>query len=118
MAFQAGRFSAGLMAGDSVSTSIFVLLFPKPKSPEERVSVIAHAATRGQLCQLFGIASSKNHVVGFEGVSQSVDHVRNVALPFFLTVLFQSAHSDVILVSSFPIGEVAEFHGLDGAFHN
>src|SRR5215469_17200521 len=106
------------MAGDSMIASIYVLLFPKSKSSQERVGVIACAATRRQLFQFFGVASSKNHVVGFEGVGQSGFHVRDVVLPFFLTELCQCARSDVILVSPLPIGQMAHFHEFDEAINN
>ena len=65
------------MTGDSVSTSIFVLPFPEPKSAQEGIGVIAHTATGRQLFQFFGIPSSKNNVIGFEGAAQSGHHIRD-----------------------------------------
>src|SRR5262245_24145930 len=98
----------GLMAPGSASTSILLLLIPKPKSTQERVGVVAHAATGRRLVQFLDVASPKDHFIGFQGGVEAGHHIRNMTTPFSFAVFLQSPHSDVILVGSLLVREMAQ----------
>src|SRR6266567_5496554 len=94
------------------------LVFPEAKSANERIGFVASAATRGKLFQVVDVATAEHDILGLEGCDQARDHVRDILAPFLLAVPVQSATADIVLVGCFPVGKVAQLHGLDNAAHN
>src|SRR6266567_4072073 len=91
------------------------LVFPEAKSADERIGFVASAATRGKLLQVVDVATPEHHIFWLEGSDQARDHVCDILAPFPLAVPLQSATADIVLVGCFPVGQMAQLHGLDDA---
>lgn len=92
-----------------------VRVCPATKPANERVGVVTFAATQRERTQFAGVAAPEHDLLGLEGGDQARDHVSDMSPPFLLTVSFQSATADIVLVGSFPVRKVTQFHGLDNA---
>jgi hypothetical protein len=91
-----------------------VRVCPETKPANERVGVVTFAATRRERTQFAGVGAPEHDLL-LEGGDQARDHVSDMSPPFLLTVSFQSATADIVLVGSFPVRKVTRFHGLDNA---
>jgi hypothetical protein len=59
-------------------------LFPKSKSAEKSVVVVARSACVRQLLQFLGIAAPDHDLVGFKRGDQPLDHIVNMVTPALL----------------------------------
>src|ERR1700716_2758833 len=93
-------------------------VMPEAKSTNERIGLVAFAATRWKPLQLADVATAQHHVLGLEGGDQARDHVRDIVAPFLFAVALESATADIILKGCFPVRKVAQIHRRDDAIHN
>src|SRR5262249_23229366 len=96
----------------ATSKSLSTPFAPKPKSSDERIGVVAWAATGRHSFQVFHIAASKNHVIRFDGSDETGNDIAYIATPLFCAVPLKSPHPDIVLEDAFPVRKMAEFHGL------
>ena len=80
------RFFPALMAAlFSGSGGIAPARFlPQAKSSYEGIGVVARSAPWRELLQFLDVASSQNHVLGFQSGHEAGYHVRHVLPPFLL----------------------------------
>src|SRR5215510_1492535 len=90
------------------------IFLPETKPAEKCIIVVAGARAFRQFFEFLDIASSKNDIVRFEGGDQAGHSLNNFAAPFLGAVLFQCAHSDIILKGFLSVGKMAHFQ----RFHN
>src|SRR4030095_1398066 len=86
---------------------------PQAKPSPERIRVVTHATTLGQLFQFSYVAAAKNHVVRFEGGDQAAHNVRYMTPPFLFSSLLQASFPYVIFIGSLLVREVGQFHRLE-----
>src|SRR5277367_2537467 len=91
---------------------------PEAKPSEKRVGIIARAAAGWKDFQSFDISTTKHHLVGLDGRSQSLNDIDHITPPFRFAVLFQSTNADVILESGILVRQVAQLHWLHQATHD
>src|SRR4029450_9827074 len=90
-------------------------LFPKAKPSPECVGVFACAAVQRQVLKLFHVAATKNHLFWTKPIYQDLDHIGDQTPPFLFAIFLQSANADVVLIASFLVRKVSQFHCMDGA---
>src|SRR5215510_217308 len=103
-------FTSGFLRPGSASGC---RLSPEARAAQKSIGVVALAATLGQLLQFFYIASAENDIVGFEGGDPALNHACDMAPPFLFSPFFQAALADVILIGSFLVWKMGQFHRLD-----
>src|SRR5439155_15380271 len=91
---------------------------PNSESSNKCIGVVADTAACRQLFQFFHVASAEHHFVRFDRSDQALDHVSDVASPFFLPMLLEAANPDVVLEGGLLVRQVAQLHRLDNAIHD
>src|SRR6185369_5745075 len=99
-------------------TCRFVWLFPKPKSAEKRVVVIAQSTAVRQLLQFLGIAAPDHDLVRFKRGDQPLDHIFNMLTPALLAQSLEPGATEVVLVGGLLVAQMPKLHRLDYAINN
>src|SRR5438132_2630997 len=85
---------------------------PEPKAAEERIRVVAEAATGRELVELFSVAAAEYDVVGLERNRERGDDFVHVSTPALLAATLERGFTDVLLEGRFPKRQMRELHRL------